>query len=148
MSDLLTDVLIFAAGLALGGIVTCLVVSARKQRRGVWAREEQRRQWRRERLLSSLEALDAGLTSLTTAALQGSEQFAQERSAGLAQATNAVNRSGDGELRRLVEVVVVCCDTLSAAGREGEDFGRLVEQLGEAQREVYRRMEVLLDQTF
>jgi len=148
MSDLLIGITSFAAGLALGAIVTYLIVTSRKQLQWAQVREEQRRQWRRERLLSSLEALDASLTSLTTAALQGSGQFEQERAAGVAQATNAANRSNDDELRRLVGVVVAHCDALSAAGREEEGFGQLVHQLGEAQRDVYRRIEMLLDQTF
>jgi hypothetical protein len=92
--------------------------------------------------------LDAGLTSLTTAALQGSGQFERERAAGIAQTTNAANQSGDDGLRRLVGVVVAHCDALSVTGREKEGFGQLVRQLGEAQREVYRQMEMLLDQTF
>ncbi len=148
MSDLLISIVSFAAGLALGVIVTYLIVTSRKQLQWAQVRDEQRRQWRRERLLSSLEALDAGLTSLTTAALQGSGQFEQERAAGRAQTTNAANQSGDDGLRHLVGVVVAHCDALSVTGREKEGFGQLVRQLGEAQREVYRQMEMLLDQTF
>ena len=102
----------------------------------------------RERLLSSLEALDTSLTSLTTAALQGSEQFARGRVPRLAQALNATNRSRDGELRRLVDAVVTCCDALGATRRDGEDVDQLVRQLGKAQRDVYRWMEALLAQTF
>jgi len=148
VSDLLIGLPGLAAVLVLGAVVIYLVVTAGKRRRWVWEQEEeQRHQWRREQLLSSLEALDVGLTGLATAALQGSEQLAWERVPRLAQATNAVNQSGDDELRRLVEVVVACCDALGAAGREGEEFEQLVCQLGEAQRGVYRRMEVLLDQT-
>jgi hypothetical protein len=147
MGDLLIGVLGLGAVLALGAVVTCLIVVSRKQRQRVWAREEQRRQSRRRRLLSSLESLDLAMTRLATAALRGSEQFAQERAVGLAQVVDAANRSGDDELRRLMEVVVARCDALSAAGREGGDGDRLVRQLGEAQREVYRRIEVLLDQT-
>ena len=147
MNDLPVGVLGFAAVLALGVIVIYLIVTAREQRRWGWARKEQRRQWHRERLLSSLEALDAGLTGLTTAALRGDEQLARERVPRLAQAVSAVNRSGDDELCQLMEGVVACCDALGAAGRDGEDFDQLVHQLVEAQRGVYRRMEVLLDQT-
>ena len=148
MGDLLIGVLGLGAVLALGAIVTCLIVVSRKQRQRVWAQEEQERQSHRRRLLSSLESLDLAMTRLTTAALRGSEQFAQERAVGLAQVADAANRSGDDELRRLSEVVVARCDVLSAAEREGGDWDRLVRQLGEAQREVYRRMEVLLDRTF
>jgi hypothetical protein len=149
MRDLLIGMLGLGAVLALGAIVTCLIVVSRKQRQRVWAQEELRRQSRRRQLLSSLESVDLAMTRLATAALRGSEQSAQERSVGLAQVVDAANRSGDDELRRLSEVVVARCDALSAAERrEGEDWDRLVRQLGEAQREVYRRMEVLLDQTF
>jgi hypothetical protein len=147
MGDLLIGVLGLGAMLALGAIVTCLIVVSRKQRQRVWAQEEQERQSHRRRLLSSLESLDLAMTRLATAALRGSEQFSQERAVGLAQVADAANRSGDDELRRLMELVVARCDALSAAGREGGDGDRLVRQLGEAQREVYRRMEVLLDQT-
>lgn len=145
-SSLLTGVLTFAAVLALGAIVICLAVIARKRRQVIRKRKEQRRQWDRARLLSSLEVLDLSMTRLTTAALQGSEQFAQERAAGLAQATNALHQIGDDELGRLVEVVVARCDALSATRQEGERLDQLVQQLGEAQQEVYRRMEALLDQ--
>lgn len=146
MSDLPVGVLSLAAVLGLGAIVVSLTVIARERRRRVLAREEQRRKLCRERLLFSLEALDAGLTNLVTAALQGDEQLARERVPRLAQAISAANRSGDDELRRLMEVVVARCDALGAVGREGEGFDRLVHQLGEAQRKVYRRIEVLLDQ--
>jgi len=148
MSDLPLGVLGFAGVLALGAIVTSLVVIVRERHRHAWEREEQRRKLYRERLLFSLEALDVGLASLITAALQGGEQLARERVPRLAQTINAVNQSRDDELRRLMEVVVAHCDALGAAGREGEDFDRLVHQLGEAQRKVYRRMEMLLDQAF
>jgi hypothetical protein len=148
MGDLLIGVLGLGAMLALGAIVTGLIVVSRKQRQRVWAQEEQERQSHRRQLLSSLEALDLAMTRLTTAALRGSEQFAQERAVGLTQVADAANRSGDDELRRLMEVVVARCDALSAAEREGEHRDRLVRQLGEAQREVYRRMEVLLARTF
>jgi hypothetical protein len=147
MDDLLIGVLGLGAVLALGAVVACLIVVSRKRRRRVWALEEQRRQSRRRRLLSSLESLDLAMTRLSTAALRGSDQFAQERAVGMAQVVDAANRSGDDELRRLSEVVVARCDALSAVGREGGDGDRLVRQLGEAQREVYRRMEMLLDQT-
>ena len=148
MSDLPIGVLGLAAVLVLGAIAIYLIVVAREQRRWVWAREEQRNQWDRERLLSSLQALDTSLTGLTAAALQGSEQFARERVPRLAQTINAADRGGDDELRRLVDAVVACCDALGAARREEEDVDQLVRHLGEAQREVYRRMEVLLAQTF
>jgi ABC-type nickel/cobalt efflux system permease component RcnA len=149
MGGLLIGVLSFATGLALGAIVIYLVVVSGRQRRRVRAREGQRRRGRRERLLSSLEALDAGLTRLTTAALEGGEPLARARAAGIAQAADAAHRSGDDELQRMVGVVVARCDALSATRREGmevEEFDQLVRQLGEAQREVYRRMEALLDQ--
>lgn len=148
MGDLLIGVLGLGAVLALGAIVTCLIVVSRKQRQRAWAQEEQERQSHRRQLLSSLESLDLAMTRLTTAALRGSEQFAQERAVGLAQVADAANRSEDDELRRLMEVVVARCDALNAAEREGGDWDRLVRQLGEGQREVYRRMEVLLDRTF
>lgn len=145
VGDLLIGVLGLAVALVLGAIIVYLIVAFRKRRQRVWAREEQRRQSRRRRLLSSLEALDLAMASLTTAVLQGSEKFAQKRAIGL---TQAANRSGDDELGRLVEAVVVRCDALSVAERGGEDLEQLIRQLGEAQRDVYRRMEVLLDQTF
>lgn len=148
VGDLLIGVLGLAVALILGAIIVYLVVAFRKRRQQVWAREEQRRQSRRRRLLSSLEALDLAMASLTTAVLQGSEKFAQKRAIGLAQAANAANRSGDDELGRLVEAVVVRCDALSVVERGGEDLEQLIRQLGEAQRDVYRRMEMLLDQTF
>jgi hypothetical protein len=148
MRDPLIGVLGLGAVLALGAIVTCLIVVSRKQRQRVWAQEELRRQSHRRQLLSSLESLDLAMTRLATAALRGSEQFAQERAVGLAQVAGAANRSGDDELGRLMELVIARCDALSAAEREAGDWDRLVRQLGEAQREVYRRMEVLLDQTF
>jgi hypothetical protein len=149
MRDLLIGVLGLGAVLALAAVVTCLILVSRKQRQRVWAQEELRRQSRRRQLLSSLEAVDLAMTRLSSAALRGSEQLAQERAVGLAQVADAANRSGDDELGRLMEVVITRCDALSAAERrEGEDWDRLVRQLGEAQREVYRRMEVLLDQTF
>lgn len=148
MGDLLVGALSFAAGVALGAGIVYLVVVRGPHQGAVRAREEQRRQWRRERLFSSLETLDLAMATLTTAAFQGAERLAQERATGLAQLTNAVNRSGDDELRRLVEVVVERCDALGAAGRGAQGFDRLVQQLGDSQRDVYRRMEVLLDQTF
>lgn len=148
MRDPLIGVLGLGAMLALGAIVTGLIVVSRKQRQRAWAQEELRRQSRRRQLLSSLESLDLAMTRLTTAALRGSEQLAQERAVGLAQVADAANRSGDDELGRLMEAVVARCDALSAAEPEGEDGDRLVRQLGEAQREVYRRMEVLLARTF
>lgn len=151
MSDLLIGVLGFAAALALGALVAYLILAAKKQRQQSRAKEKQHRQWRHQQLLSSLGTLDAGLTNLTTAALRGSEQFEQERAAGLAQATHAANRSGDDELCRLVETVVARCDTLGMAvqeEREEEYLDLSVRQLGEAQHKVYRRMEVLLDQAF
>ena len=145
-SGLPASVLVLTAALALGAIVICLAVIFRQRRQVIRKRKEQRRQWERARLLYSLETLDLGLTRLTAAALQGSVQFAQERAAWLAQATEAVGQSGDDELRRLVETMVARCDALGAAGREGESLDPLVQQLGEAQQEVYRRMEVLLDE--
>ena len=149
MRDLLIGVLGFAAVLALGAIVACLVLVLRRRRRRVRAQEEWRRESHRKRLLSSLETLDLAMTRLTAAALRGSEQFALERAAGLSRVTSAADWSGDEELRRLMEIVVAQCDALSAAERAGGDArDRLVHQLGEAQRRVYRRMEMLLDQPF
>jgi len=155
MGNLLVGVIGFVAGLALGAVVTYLLMTSRTplivsgmSRRSARAREERPRQWQRAPLLASLEALDLGMTSLATAALQGGDGLAPERAASLAQVTNAANRSGDDVLRRLVETVVAHCDALSAAGPGGENRERLVQQLGEAQREVYRRIEMLLGQTF
>lgn len=146
MHNLLDGVLGLGAVLAVGAIVACVVVVSRKRRRRVWFQEEQRRQSRRKRLLSSLETLDLAMTRLSAAALQGGEQFVLERTARLARVTAAVDRSGDDDLRRLIEAVVAGCDVLSTVRREGEERDRLVRQLGDAQREVYRRMEILLDQ--
>jgi len=148
MGNLLVGIIGFVAGLALGALATYLAMVSRTPRKPVEAWEEQPRRWQRSPLLASLEALDLGMTSLATAALQGSDGLAPERAASLAQVTNAANRSGDDVLRRLVETVVTHCDALSAAGPGGENRERLVQQLGEAQREVYRRMEMLLGQTF
>lgn len=148
MHHLLDGVLGLGAVLALGAIVTCVVVASRKRRRRVWVQEQQRRQSCRKRLLSSLETLDLAMTRLTTAALRGGEQFARERTTRLARVAGAVDQSGDDELRKLIEVVIADCDALSTAPREGEERDRLVRQVGDAQREVYRRMEVLLDQAF
>lgn len=155
MDNLLVGLIGFVAGLALGAAVTYLAMAFRAplivsgmSRRSARAREEQPRYWQRAPLLASLEALDLGMTSLATAALQGGDGFAPERAANLAQVTRAVNRSGDEVLRRLVEAVVAHCDALTAAGPAGENRERLVQQLGKAQREVYRRMEMLLGQTF
>lgn len=145
-SGLPVGVLILAVALALGAIAVGLAVVFRQRGRAIRKRKEQRRQWERARLLYSLETLDVSLTRLAAAALQGSAQFAQERAAWLAQATEAVGQSGDDELRRLVETMVARCDALGAAGREGKSVDPLVQQLGEAQQEVYRRMEVLLDE--
>jgi len=146
MHNLLDGVLGLGTVLAVGAMVACVVMASRKRRRRAWFQEEQRRQSRRKRLLSSLETLDLAMTRLTTAALQGGEQFVLERTARLARVTAAVDRSGDDDLRRLIEAVVAGCDALSAVRRGGEERDRLVRQLGDAQREVYRRMEVLLDQ--
>jgi hypothetical protein len=148
MGNLLVGVIGFVAGLALGALATYLLMVSRAPRKPVEARDERPRQWQRAPLLASLEALDLGMTSLATAALQGGDGLAPERAASLAQVTSAVNRSGDDVLRRLVETVVAHCDALSAAGPGGENRERLVQQLGEAQREVYRRIEMLLRQTF
>lgn len=145
-SGLPVGVLILTVALALGAIAVGLAVIFRQRRRAIQKRREQRRQWDRARLLYSLETLDLSLTRLTAAALQGSTRFAQERADWLAQATEAVGQSGDGELRRLMEILVARCDALGAAGREGKSVDPLVQQLGEAQREVYRRMEALLDE--
>jgi len=146
MHNLLDGVLGLGAVLAVGAVVTCMVVVSRKRRQRVWFQEEQRRQARHKRLLFSLETLDLAMTRLTAAAVQGGEQFVLERTARLARVTAAVDRSGDDELRRLIEAVVAGCDALSTVRREGEERDRLVRRLGDAQREVYRRMEVLLDQ--
>ena len=136
--------------LALGAVAVSLIAMVGERRRRIRAREEHRRELQRERLLLSLEALDASLTGLVAAALQGRERLEEERVPRLAQAINAANQSGDDDLRRLMEVVVACCDALGAAEREGapgdDDFDRLVGQLGEAQRKVYRRIESLLEQ--
>ena len=148
MGNLLVGIIGFVAGLALGALATYLLMVSRTPRKPVEAWEERPRQWQRAPLLASLEALDLGMTSLATAALQGGDGLAPERTASLAQVTNAANRSGDDVLRRLVETVVAHCDTLSAAGPGGENRERLVQQLGGAQREVYRRIEMLLGQTF
>jgi len=146
MDNLLDGVLGLGAVLAVGAIVACVVVASRKWRRRAWSQEEQRRQSRRKRLLSSLETLDLAMARLSAAALQGGEQFVLERTARLARVTAAVDRTGDDELHRLIEAVVAGCDSLSTARRDGGERDRLVRQLGDAQREVYRRMEVLLDQ--
>jgi hypothetical protein len=146
MHNLLDGVLGLGAVLAVGAVVTCVVLVSRKRRQRAWFQEEQRRQARHKRLLSSLETLDLAMTRLTAAAVQGGEQFVLERTARLARVTAAVDRSGDDELRRLIEAVVAGCDALSTVRREGEERDRLVRRLGDAQREVYRRMEVLLDQ--
>jgi hypothetical protein len=148
MHNLLDGVLGLGAVLAVGAVVTCVVLVSRKRRQRVWFQEEQRRQARHKRLLSSLETLDLAMTRLTAAAVQGGEQFVLERTARLARVTAAVDRSGDDELRRLIEAVVAGCDALSTVRREGEERDRLVRRLGDAQREVYRRMEVLLGQAF
>ena len=148
MRDLLDVVLVLGVVLVVGAVVTCVIVASRKRRQRVWFQEEQQRQSHRKRLLSSLETLDLAMTRLTSAALQGGEQFVLERTARLARVTAAVDRTGDDELHRLIEAVVAGCDALSTARREGAERDRLVRQLGDAQREVYRRMEVLLDQVF
>ena len=148
MGNLLVGVIGFVAGLALGALATYLLMVSRTRRKPMEAREERPRQWQRAPLLASLEALDLGMTSLATAALQGGDGLAPERAASRAQVASAVNRSGDDVLCRLVETVVTHCDALSAAGPGGENRERLVQQLGEAQREVYRRIEMLLGQTF
>ena len=149
MRDLLIGVLGFAAVLALGAIAARVVVVFRRRRRQARAREDGRRESDRKRLLSSLETLDLAMARLTTAALRGSEQFARERATGLSRVVSAADRTEDEELRRLMEAVVARCDALSAAGQaKGDARDRLVRQLGEAQRQVYRRMEVLLDQVF
>jgi len=147
MRDLLIGALGLWAVLALGAIVTGLIVAVRRRRQRVRVQEERRRRSRRKRLLSSLEALDLAMTRFTTAAFQGSGQSAQERATRLARVANAADRCGDEELRRLMDAVVARCDALCAAEREGEPRDRLARQIGEAQREVYRRMEVLLDRT-
>jgi hypothetical protein len=146
MGGLSATVLGFAAVLAVGVTVVFLIIIVRGHRRRVRAREEQNRALRYERLLFSLETLDVGLVGLTTAALQGRDQFARERVPRLAQVISAANRSGDEELRRLTDVVAACCDALSRATQEGDRVDWLVHQLVDAQREVYRRMETLLDQ--
>jgi len=155
MDSLLVGLIGFVAGLVLGAVVTYLLMAFRAplivsgmSRRSARVREEQPRHWQRAPLLASLEALDLGMTSLATAALQGGDGAAPEHAASLAQVTRAVNQSGDEVLRRLVETVVAHCDALTAAGPRGENREWLVQQLGEAQREVYRRMEMLLGQTF
>ena len=149
MSDLPVGVLGLVIVLAVGVVVVGLTVAVRKRRRRVQAREEQDRQSYRRRLLSSLEALDLAMSNLTVAVHRGREYLARERVHRLAQAVSAANRSGDDELRRLVSVMATRSDALITAGRDGleeEDFDRLVRQIGETQREIYRRMETLLDQ--
>jgi len=149
MGDLPTSVLIALVALTLCVLTTALVLSVRWRRKRVWAREEQGRQLYRSQLLSSLEALDLAMTHLNIAARRGNEQLARERVHRLGQAIGATMRSGDDELRRLVSVMAERCDALVAAGRDGleeEDVERLAHQLGEAQREIYRRMEALLAQ--
>jgi hypothetical protein len=155
MSDLPVSVLGFVVVLVLGAIVAYLFVRARKPRQRAWIPEEQGRQWRHQGLLSSLGALDLAMTDLTTAALRGSEQLAREFESGLARAISAANRSGDDELCRLVDKVAAHCDALGTTGQDGledglreEDLDRLVRQLGEVQRAIYRRMETLLAQVF
>ena len=136
MSDLPVGALGFVVVLILGALVAYLFVRARKPRQRAWVPEEQGRQWRHQRLLSSLGALDLAMTDLTTAALRGSEQLAQELESGLARAISAADRSGDDELRRLVDEVAAHCDTLSATGQgeledgfREEDLDRLVKSL-------------------
>ena len=155
MSDLPVSVLGFVVVLVLGAIVAYLFVRARKPRQRAWIPEEQGRQWRHQGLLSSLGALDLAMTDLTTAALQGNEQLTQELESGLARAISAANRSGDEELCRLVDEAAAHCDALGTTGKDGledgfreEDLDRLVRQLGEVQRAIYRRMETLLAQVF
>jgi len=148
MNELPVGLLGFAAALGLSAMVVVLRLIVRERRRKLAVREERRRERRRERLLLSLEALDAGLAGLIAAALQGDDQFERERVPRLAQAIGAANRSGDDELRRLMETVVASCDALNAADEGGRELGRLLRQLGDAQRQVYRRMETLLDREF
>ena len=148
MSDLSGGVLGFVVVLALGVIVAGLTVAVRKKRHRVRMRDEQDQQSYRRRLLSSLGALDLALTNLNTAARRGNEYLERERVYRLAQAVSAVNRSGDSELRRLVSVMATRSEALVTAGCDGldEDLDLLVRQLGETQQEIYRRMEVLLEQ--
>jgi hypothetical protein len=144
-------VLGFVAALVVGAIVAYLVARARKPRPRAWIPEEQGRQWRHQGLLASLGALDLAMTNLTTATLQGGESLARELESGLAQAASAANRSGDDELRRLVDEIAARCDALDASGQdglEGEALDQLAHHLGQAQRAMYRRMEALLDQVF
>ncbi len=151
MSDLPVGVLSFVLVLALGTIVAGSTVAVKKMQRWIQIRKEQDRQLYRSRLLSSLETLDMALTGLNTAAYRGSEHLARERVCGLARAISAANWSGDDELRRLVSVMATHSDALIMAGRDGleeENLDLLVGRIGETQREVYRRMEVLLDQAF
>ena len=151
MSDLPVGVWAFVIVFALGAIVAGLIVAVRTWRRWTLAREEQNRQLYRSRLLSSLETLDLALTGLNTAAYRGSEHLARERVCGLARAISAANWSGDDELRRLVSVMATHSDALVTAERDGLEekaLDLLVDRIGETQREVYRRMEVLLDQAF
>ncbi|MCP4536958.1 MAG: hypothetical protein GY832_07405 [Chloroflexi bacterium] len=151
MSDLPVGVLSVVTVLALGTIGAGLTIVAKKRRRWIQAREEQARQAYRGRLLSSLETLDLALTGINTAAYRGSEHLAQERVGGLARAITAANWSGDSELRQLVSVMVTHSDALITAGRDGledKDLDLLADRISETQRDVYRRMEVLLDQAF
>ncbi len=151
MGDWPVWVIGFVAVLVLGAIVAYLRARARKPRQRAWIPEEQGRQWRHQGLLASLGALDLAMTNLTTAALQGREALVQELESGLAQAVSAANRSGDDELRRLVDEVTARCDGLDVSeqdGTEDQALDQLVHHLGEAQRAMFRRMETLLEQVF
>jgi replicative DNA helicase len=149
MGDWPVGVLILVVILVLGALIAGLIVSVQRWRRWVRRREEQDRQSYRSQLLSSLEALDLAMTNLNIAMRRGNECLARERVHRLEQAIGATKRSGDDELHRLVNVMAERCDALVAAGQDGleeEDFEQLARQLGEVQREIYRRMEALLAQ--
>ncbi|MBN1488098.1 MAG: hypothetical protein JW981_10680 [Anaerolineae bacterium] len=121
----------------------------RKRQGSVWVWQEQRQQWQQERVLKSLETLDVALTEFVRAAFEGNENFLEERSSLLAQAANTASSIGDVELRKLVETLVARCQALYTARHKEnhpeEEIDRLARQFSEAQGQVYRRIEYLLE---
>lgn len=150
-----------AAGLALIAVVYAIVTAItaarrRRQRQRDKASEWQKRWWRRQQLLSTLKSLDLAVSKLAAAATQGNAELERESHIRRAQAISAATRSGDDELRRLVETLITHCEALKAGygykygdenGSEDERRRRIIQQLGEDQQEIYRRMKVLLDHT-